>query len=249
MSAAEIILLCALFFGAATLYTSVGHAGASGYIAAMAILGLAPDIMKPTALALNILVASLATYRWTRGGRDLSWRSLLPLVAGSIPAAFIGGAFQLSDVHYRMLVGFVLLAAGLKFLWQPRTEEERSPFATKVPWLPGLVAGTSVGLLSGLTGTGGGIFLSPMLILFGWTGARQASGLTAPFILVNSTAALAGNVATLQKIPGELPFFIAAALTGAFLGTQIGIKWTSIPSLQRILGVVLLIAAAKFLFV
>ena len=249
MSTPEIVLLCALFLGVATLYTSVGHAGASGYIAAMALLGLAPDIMKPTALTLNIIVASLASYRWTRGGRDLAWRSLLPLVAGSIPAAFLGGAFQLSDVHYRLLVGLILLAAGLKFLWQPRAEDGRTPIETQVPWMPGLVTGTSVGLLSGLTGTGGGIFLTPMLILFGWTGARQASGLTAPFILVNSAAALAGNVATLQKIPIELPYFVVAVLAGALLGTQIGVQWTSVPALQRILGVVLLIAAGKFLLV
>lgn len=249
MSELELLILCALFFGAATLYTSVGHAGASGYIAAMAIMGLAPDLMRPTALTLNILVAGIATARWTRGGKDLSWSSLLPLVLGSIPAAFIGGGIQLPDATYRKLVGLVLFAAGLKFLWQPRNEEEHAPIITNVPWLPGLATGATVGLLSGLTGTGGGIFLTPMLILFGWSGARQASGLTAPFILLNSMAALGGNVAALHKIPSELPYFIAAVLAGALLGTQLGVRWVSTATLQRLLGIVLLIAAGKFLLV
>ncbi|MEQ1715823.1 MAG: sulfite exporter TauE/SafE family protein, partial [Hyphomicrobium sp.] len=192
----SLALLCALIFAAALLYTSVGHAGASGYIAAMAIMGLTPAVMKPTALALNILVATLASFRWTRNGRDLAWKALLPLVAGSIPAAFIGGAFQLSDTTYRMLVGLVLLAAGLKFLVQPRTvTQAASDEPIRIPWLAGLVTGVLVGLLSGLTGTGGGIFLTPLLLLLGWSAPRQASGLTAPFILVNSIAALAGNVA------------------------------------------------------
>jgi uncharacterized membrane protein YfcA len=247
VSLPELILLASLIFAAATLYTSVGHAGASGYIAAMAIMGVAADVMKPTALALNILVASFASARWTRNGRDLNWRMLLPLVAGSIPAAFIGGAIQLTSTQYRTLVGILLLLAGLKFLWQPKAESETASPPSSVPVGPGVVTGAAVGLLSGLTGTGGGIFLTPLLILFGWVGARQASGLTAPFILVNSIAALAGNFAAIQRLPSELPWLVAAALIGALVGTQIGIRWVSTGTLQRLLGVVLLVAAAKFL--
>jgi uncharacterized protein len=247
LNGAEIAILAVLICGAAVLYTSVGHAGASGYIAAMALMGLPPDVMKPTALTLNILVATLATARWTSYGRDLAWKALLPLVLGSVPAAFIGGAFQLSESAYRILVGLVLLVAGLKFLWQPRTDQESSGIVTNIPWMPGLASGASVGMLSGLTGTGGGIFLTPLLLLFRWAGARQASGLTAPFILLNSSAALAGNVTALRSLPPELPFFVAAALAGALLGTQIGVRWVSSVTLQRLLGVVLLIAAGKFL--
>lgn len=242
-----LMLLAALIFGAALLYTSVGHAGASGYIAAMAIMGLAPASMKPTALALNILVATLATLRWTRNGRDLAWGALVPLVIGSIPAAFIGGMIQLSDTTYRKLVGAVLLLAGLKFLLQPRPHAEAAAGPIEIPWVSGLITGTFVGLLSGLTGTGGGIFLTPLLLFFGWSAPRQASGLTAPFILVNSIAGLTGNVAALKSIPAELPWLIAAALTGALAGTQFGVHWASSTTLQRLLGVVLLIAAGKFL--
>ncbi len=249
MTAIDLGLLASLIFCAAVLYTSVGHAGASGYIAAMAIMGLAPVVMKPSALALNILVASLATARWTRNGRDISWSSLIPLIAGSVPAAFIGGSIQLSADTYRLLVGLVLLAAGLKFLWQPKIESGAQATPSSVPWLIGIAVGAGVGLLSGLTGTGGGIFLTPLLLLMGWSGARQASQLTAPFILVNSMAALAGNVAALRYLPAELPWFLLAALAGALLGTQIGVKWVTTTTLQRLLGVVLLIAAAKFLLI
>lgn len=248
MSGAELLVLGALIFAAASLYTSVGHAGASGYIAAMALVGIAPDIMKPTALVLNILVAGLATARWTRNGRDLDWRALLPLVVTSVPAAFIGGAIQLGATHYRMLVGVMLLVAAVRFLWQPKSDAGGIAIATRVPLVAGLATGAGVGLLSGLTGTGGGIFLSPLLLLLGWAGTRQASGLTAPFILLNSVAALTGNIAAVQKLPSELPWLVLAALGGALLGTQIGVRWVGTDTLQRLLGVVLLIAAGKFLF-
>lgn len=248
MATGDIAMLAVLIFGAAVIYSSVGHAGASGYIAAMALLGLAPAVMKPTALALNILVAALATYRW-HGIGLVRWKALLPLIMTSIPLAFIGGAVQLSASWYRMLVGLVLLAAGAKLLFEWRTIgpiQKREP--TAVPWLGGAVSGALAGFLSGLTGTGGGIFLSPLLLFLGWADARQGAGITAPFILVNSAAGLAGNVMMVQRLPAELPYFIIAALLGAVLGTQIGLHWSSHVMLQRILGVVLLIAAVKFLF-
>lgn len=248
MTGFELALLAALICVAATLYTSVGHAGASGYLAAMALMGVAPAVMRPTALAINILVASLATARWTGNGRNLEWRSLLPLVIASVPAAFFAGGYPLSDRHYRALVGALLLLAGVKFLLQPKPEAEAVPRkAADIPPAAGLATGAVVGALSGLTGTGGGIFLSPLLLLFGRAGVRQVSGLTAPFILVNSVAALAGNATGLKGLPPELPYLIAAALTGAAIGTQVGIKWVTTGTLQRLLGVVLLIAAGKFL--
>lgn len=247
MTEVDLIVLCVLVIGAATLYTSVGHAGASGYIAAMALMGVSPDVIKPTALTLNIFVAGLATVRWTDYGRNLAFKSLLPLVVASIPAAFVGGAYQLTAEQYRLMVGLILLAAGIKFLWQPNIETNVAPSQPRVPWVAGLATGSIVGLLSGLTGTGGGIFLTPLLLVFGWAGARQASSLTAPFILVNSIAALSGNVAAVQKLPNELPLLLAAAVFGALLGTQIGVRWISTTTLQRLLGVVLLIAAGKFL--
>jgi uncharacterized protein len=244
----DIALLAGLIFAAAAVYTSVGHAGASGYIAAMALFGLAPATMKPTALTLNILVATLATYRWNGAGL-VAWRALTPLIVTSIPAAFIGGAIQLPGTWYRILIGAVLLVAALKLFTDPRIAAAGGDTPADVPSLPGMLAGGSVGLLSGLTGTGGGIFLSPMLLLFGWAGTRQASGITAPFILVNSIAGLAGNLLSLRSLPAELPYFVIAALIGAFVGTNLGIKWTSVTTLQRLLAVVLCVAAIKFMLV
>lgn len=246
MTGTEIAALAALVFVAATIYSSVGHAGASGYLAAMALFGLPPAVMRPTALTLNVLVASLATVR-LRQANLVRWRPLVPLCLASIPAAFVGGMIQLPGQWYRMLVGIVLLAAAWKLYFDPRGAlKPAAGEATSIPWWPALVTGLLVGMLSGLTGTGGGIFLSPLLIFFGWAGARQQAGITAPFILANSIAGLAGNLVSLQRLPVELPYFVVAALLGAVLGTQLGIKWFSVRALQRALAVVLVVAALKF---
>jgi hypothetical protein len=242
-----LLLLCVLIFLAATIYTSVGHAGASGYLAAMALVGVPPVVMKPTALTLNVLVATLATFRMQRAGL-VNWRALLPLLAGSVPLAFIGGGIELPGRVYRILIGLVLLAAAAKLLLQPRRAERIDAKAPeRIPLLPALATGMLVGALSGLTGTGGGIFLTPLLLFFGWAGARQASGLTAPFILMNSMAGLAGNVMSLRSLPAEMPWFMLAAVLGTAVGTQMGIRWFSVVALQRMLAVVVLVAAGKFL--
>src|SRR6186997_1980322 len=163
VSAIEIAALAALIFVAATIYSSVGHAGASGYLAAMALFGLPPAVMRPTALTLNVIVASLATLRLRRANL-VRWRPLVPLCATSIPAAFAGGMIQLPGHWYRTLVGIVLLAAAWRLFFDPRdaTRQEAAD-TTRIPWGPAAVTGLLVGLLSGLTGTGGGIFLSPLL--------------------------------------------------------------------------------------
>jgi uncharacterized protein len=244
----DIVLLSILMFAAATIYTSVGHAGASGYIAAMALFGLTPAVMKPTALTLNILVATLATYRWSGHGL-VGWRVLLPLVVISIPCAFIGGMLQIPAQWYRLLVGVILLLAAAKLVFQPRDVPTSTQVPAHIPLVPGALTGGLVGFLSGLTGTGGGIFLSPLLLFFGWAGPRQASGITVPFILINSLAGLAGNLYALRSLPMELPYFMIAAVLGALVGTQIGIHWVSQRTLQRVLGVVLFIAAVKFIVV
>lgn len=246
MSAVDIAILAALIFAAAVLYTSAGQAGASGYIAAMALFGLAPDVMKPTALTLNILVASLATLRLQQAGL-INWRALLPLVVASTPLAFIGGAIQLPGHWYRALIGLVLLAAAVRLFFSPGPGSSEPAAMRAMPTWAATVTGGAVGLLSGLTGTGGGIFLSPVLILFRWADPRQQAGLTGPFILVNSVAGLAGNLVSLRSLPVEIPYWIVAALLGAVLGTQLGIRWLGMPALQKALAVVLVIAAARFI--
>jgi uncharacterized membrane protein YfcA len=246
MSDLDIASLSGLIFLVAVLYSSVGHGGASGYIAAMALFGIAPAVMRPTALVLNVLVSSMGTYRLHRAGL-VNWHALVRLSAASVPAAFIGGMIQLPGDWYRSLVGIVLAAAAIRLFVDPREARAAQPTITP-PLLPALITGGGIGLLSGLTGVGGGIFLSPFLVLFGWAGARQTSGITAPFILVNSLAGLAGNIVAVRTVPEEMIYFAGAALLGALIGTQLGIRWLSPRILLRVLAAVLIIAAAKFLF-
>lgn len=247
LSTTSVSVLYGLIFIAAVIYSSVGHAGASGYVAAMALFGLDPLVMKPTALTLNILVASFATLRLQQA-RFIRWRALLPLLAGSVPCAFLGGAVQVPGDLYRTLIGLVLIVAALKLFFQPRGRDARDGQAiASMPVVPAAMTGALIGLLSGLTGTGGGIFLTPLLLFFGWAGARQAVGLTAPFILANSVAGLAGNLLSLRGLPPELPLFAIAAMLGAVVGTHLGIRWLSPRALQRVLAMVLLLAACKFL--
>jgi uncharacterized membrane protein YfcA len=235
--------LAACMFLGAVLYTSVGHAGASAYIAAMALFSVPPMVMRPTALALNILAASFGTFRYTRAGY-FRWRTVWPFLAGSLPFAFIGGGLHLPGEFYRPLVGCVLILAGLRLLWRPNFES-RPDIQDPPVWL-GIVLGVVVGFLSGLTGTGGGIFLSPVVIFMGWANIRQASGCAAIFILGNSVAGFLGNFAAVQSLPPELPLYAGAVFAGALIGTTFGTAF-SVRHIQRALGLVLLIAGAKLI--
>ncbi len=249
MSLTDLITLSLLILFAATTYSAVGHAGASAYIAAMALYGLAPEVMKPTALVLNIFVATYTTWRMYRAGLT-DFKAVLPFVIGSIPMAFVGGAIHLPAQSYRLLIGAMLLFAAVR-LWisAKPAMDEASEGVKPVPLLPALAIGAVIGLLSGLTGTGGGIFLSPVLVMMNWTTIRRASGIAAPFILVNSLAGLAGNLSITQRLPSELPYFLIAAMLGAFLGAQLGVRWLPPHILRRVLALVLLVAGLKFMLV
>lgn len=241
----DAIALAGLFFAAALLYASVGHAGASAYLAAMALVGVAPETMRPTALVLNLFVASIVIVRFARAGH-LPWRQLVPLAIASVPAAFIGGSIQLPGELYRPLVALVLLAGA----WRLATarnlaDDDAHP---GVPWAAGLLAGAGIGLLAGLSGTGGGIFLTPLLVLAGWTATRDAAGLSGAFIMVNSIAGLGGLLSAGLNLPPALPLWILAVVTGGLIGSWLGTARFSILSLRRALAVVLVLAAAKLLF-
>ena len=239
-TSAELLLALCLFLGAA-LYTLVGHAGASAYIAMMALFGVAPTVMRPTALVLNILVAAFTSYRFCRA--DLfRWRTLWPVLLGAIPMAFVGGSIQLPAQIYRPLVGAVLLVAAARLLWPGEMKPMREPTDIPIGW--GVLAGIGIGLLSGLTGTGGGIFLSPLLLFFGWSEIRKASGVAAVFILCNSLAGLLGNLASVHALPSDLPLFAGAVLLGAVVGTSLGIKLPA-AGLLKALGLVLAVAGLK----
>jgi uncharacterized protein len=240
-----VIALCVLFALGAALYSSVGHGGASAYIAAMALFSVAPEAMRPTALALNLLVAGLGTWRYARRGLT-NWKLVLAFALTAAPAAFIGGGIHLPAIYYKPLVGILLWTAAARLLWQPRALAERD---TRAPprWVS-LPAGAVLGLLAGVTGTGGGIFLSPLIILNAWEEPRHTSGVVAAFILLNSIAGLAGNVASVGQLPHELPLFVAAVGAGALVGTWLGVERLPRPWLLRTLGAVLVVAGAKLLF-
>src|SRR3954471_589404 len=245
MDPTTVIALTILFALGAALYSSVGHGGASAYIAAMALFSVTPETMKPTALALNLLVAGFGTWRYWRRGLT-NWRLVLAFAVTATPAAFLGGGIHLPAIYYKPLVGLLLWAAAARLLWQPAALAERH--VSEPPLWISLPAGAVLGLLAGLTGTGGGIFLSPLIILNAWEQPRRTSGVVAAFILLNSIAALAGNVSSVGYLPSQLPLFLAAVAAGALLGTWLGVERLPRPWLLRTLGLVLVVAGAKLLF-
>ena len=238
----EFVLLLGLLFVAAALYSSVGHGGASGYLAAMALLGFAPVMMKPAALTMNIVVAGLVFARlWRAGYFDA--RLFWPFAASSIPLAFLGGTLTLPSTFYKLLIGIALLLAASRLLWKAVDHEPR---AHPHPW-QSLLGGAGLGLLSGLTGVGGGIFLSPLLLFLGWANMRTTAAVSAAFILVNSIAGLAGHATTAVQWPPSLAWMVLAALAGALLGSELAVRRAAPVTLKRALGVVLVIAGAKML--
>jgi uncharacterized membrane protein YfcA len=237
------LILTALILLAALLYSSVGHAGASGYLAAMALMGLSPAVMKPAALALNILVAIIATVRFYRAGA-FSWRLFWPLALASTPCAFLGGLLTLPGHWYKMVVGIVLLFAA----WRSFHGAAQPDYTLRTPArLPLLTAGAALGLLSGLTGVGGGIFLSPLLLLMRWAEIKTIAGISAAFILVNSIAGLLGVMTHAPALPSALPLWALAAVMGGFIGAGYGSQRLGNPALRRMLALVLVIAGVKML--
>ncbi len=243
MDLSSTILIIAVLIGfAACLYTMVGHGGASAYLAIMALLAVAPEVMRPTALALNLVAAGIATMRYVHAGQ-INWRLLAMFVIAAAPAAYIGGGIPISPTLYRPLVGIVLLLAAVKLFWSPAQLVMREARPPRV-WLA-LPVGAALGLLAGLTGTGGGIFLSPLVILLGWEDTRKTSGIAAAFILINSAAGLAGNYTSVGSLPDELPIYAGMAAAGAIAGSWLGARRLDKTRLLQGLGVVLAIAGVK----
>lgn len=248
MDPSLIVLLASGMLVAAFLYASVGHGGASAYIAAMAIAGIAPAEMRPIALQLNVLVSAIATVKFYRAGH-FRWPLFWPFAALSIPAAYLGGAITLPGTAYKVLVGLVLLYAGWQLWWSARAGEELRP-ARRIPVALAMVTGAVLGVLSGLTGVGGGIFLSPLLLLFGWAGTKQTSAVAAPFILVNSLSALAAGFVMNPTLPPDYAWWLmAAVLAGGWAGAEYGSRRFANPLIRRGLGVVLAIAGGKMVLV
>ena len=242
----QVVLLALLFLVAAVLYGMVGHAGASAYLAIMALVGVTPEVMRPTALVLNILVASIVTLRFARAG-FVKPVAVLPFLIGSVPAAILGGAISLPGEVYRPLVGGTLVFAAFRFgVTAARAGDE---FGPRYPLLLGVVSGAIIGLLAGLTGTGGGIFLTPLLIAAGWAGTRFAAGTSAIFILANSISGLAGNFGAVGHVPSAIPAWLVAVAIGGAIGSELGSRRLPAPWVRRGLALVLLIAGLKLIFV
>ena len=234
------------FFLVALLYSSVGHAGATGYLALMALAGVAPEVMRPTALVLNLAVASITVIRFSRAGL-LPWRLLAPLLIGSIPAAFLTGSLSIPDAIYRPLLAVVLIAAAIRLAARAERDlaSERAVGAPSTP-VSALVGG-GIGLLAGATGTGGGVFLTPLVIARRWTNARTAAGLSAGFILANSLAGLAAKPNSLVLLPASLPLALLCAAAGALIGSELGARRIGLVGLRRLLALVMLIAALRLI--
>jgi uncharacterized protein len=235
-----------LFFIGAALYASVGHGGASSYLAVMALFSLPPDVMKPTALALNILVAGVATFRFHRAGL-FTWNLFWPFAVVSIPAAYLGGATTLPGRWYKVLVGVVLLYAAV---WMFRSAlRSMSVVVRRGPLWAALVSGAVIGFLAGLSGVGGGIFLSPLLLYLGWAETRETSGIAAPFILVNSIAGLLGHLSSVEQLPPAIPLWAVTAVAGGWIGASYGSRAAPAPLLRQLLSLVLVVAGLKLILV
>ena len=237
-------ILAPAFFVGALLYSSVGHGGASAYLAIMALAHVVPESMRPLALALNLVVAGVAALQYARAGY-LEWRLLWPFVLGSVPLAYLGGLIDLPEFWYRSAIGLVLLYAAIS-LWWGSTRSEEAP--TETPSIPmAMGAGGVLGLAAGLTGVGGGIFLSPLLMLMNWARAKPTAAVSALFIWLNSLSGLLAQRARVPPILDELIWAAPAVLAGGLLGSWIGARRTPPRLLRRLLSIVLLVASWKLL--
>ena len=236
-------LLSSIFFVTAVLYSSVGNAGASGYLAVMTLAGLAPEAMKSTALLLNILVALITTARFYHAGH-FSWALFWPFTVASVPCAFLGGVLVLPSGLYRGLVGIFLVFAAYRLFWHAD-----QPYAhpTGVPRGVALLLGAGVGFVSGLPGIGGGIFLSPLLLMLGWAEPRQSASVSAAFILVNSVAGFFGETMSVHALPHAAPLWAGAVVVGGLIGSELGARQFAEVTLRRLLALVLAIAGLKLI--
>jgi uncharacterized membrane protein YfcA len=243
MTPEYLTILTAGIFVIALLYSSVGHGGGTGYIAIMSLLSVAPEAIKPTALTLNILVATIGTLQFWRAGH-FSWRLFWPFAILSVPFAFLGGYLNLPTQIFKVLLGMILIYSAALLLFRPPPEREPTP--------PSLgqssASGSSIGFVSGLTGTGGGIFLTPLLLFMHWARAKQAAAVSALFILFNSAAGLAGNLTSTRSYPAFALVLLAAAGAGGLIGSYFGSRRFDPLMIKRFLALVLLIAGSKLIF-
>lgn len=246
MDVSTIAWITIAVFCMATLYSTVGHGGGSGYLAILALAAIAPEQMRPTALLLNIVVASIATWKFSTT-TTVPKNIFIPLIFASVPTAFLGGLVEVSPDIYTPIVGLVLLYASVRLIIPLQgTEKTTHP---KIIYI--VCVGSVIGFASGVIGVGGGIFLSPLLVLFGWATAKQTAALSAPFILANSISGLCGISFENGGLPIDYSFIAPLAIAvviGGYLGASLGSKKLGHRGLRAVLGVVLCLASGKMFF-
>ncbi len=245
LSLIQIGLLLAAVFTVAFFYSSVGHGGATGYLAALALLGVAPLSARVAVLIANVLVAGVAWWRFRQAGH-FDWRVLLTFAVMSVPCAWLGSRVHVSVQTYKLVLGSVLMAAGLTLLLRAPWQTDDVP-VWKFFWPLALVIGAVLGFLAGLTGIGGGVFLSPLLYVFRWVKPKTTGGIAAGFIVLNSIAGLVGSGWEKITHAGSLLWLTVPAVIGALLGTHYGARrWSSV-TFSRVLAGVLVFAGGKLL--
>lgn len=238
------ILIIFAVFAVALLYSSVGHGGASGYLAVMALFAVSATVARPTALILNVFVASIAFIQFYLV-KSFDWRIFIPFAAASVPMAYLGGRIQLAEPAYKIVLGICLIiaAARLAIKLSSETDPKRPPI-----WLS-VIIGAFLGFVSGLVGVGGGIFLTPVLLLMNWTDTKTAAGISALFILVNSLAGLAGSANQLSQLSGVVFVWIIVAVIGGIIGSTLGSRRFDSLTMRRLLAAVLVFAGLKLFFI
>jgi len=239
----EVIALAAAMFLVALLYSSVGHAGASGYIAVLTLFGLGVEEIRPAALTLNILVAAIGFIQWWRAGH-FSWSLFWPFVVLSVPAAFFGGWLHVPADYLKVLIGLVLWFSAWRLLYR----KDDPPNITRPARTMAIASGAGIGFLSGLTGTGGGIFLPPLILFCRWAKVKEAAAVSALFILLNSSSGLAGYVSSGRNLPDFAWPLAAVVSVGGFVGSRLGSKHLPARGISILLAVVLVIAGTKLVF-
>jgi uncharacterized membrane protein YfcA len=239
-----IILFYILLFLVAFLYSSVGHGGASGYLALMALFSISPEVMKPTALLLNLFVSLTSFIQFYRG-KHFNWKIFLPFAIASVPMAYVGGMITIDDNIYKKILGILLIIPIIRFLFIANIKVEE---LKKSNLILSVFIGAAIGFLSGLIGIGGGIILSPVLLLLKWTDMKQTAAISALFIFVNSVSGLAGQMQKGIHFSPDMYVYVAIAFVGGICGAYFGSLKFKSNILKYMLAVVLIVAVYKLLF-
>jgi uncharacterized membrane protein YfcA len=235
-----------LLFVVAFFYASVGHGGASGYIAVLSLLGISTLLIKPSALLLNVFVASISFFHYYRGGY-FRWRLFYPFALLSIPMAYLGSFVTIAPTLYKQILGVCLIIAVLRIAGVFKQRD--SSIIKQVPLIAGIFIGGVLGFISGMIGIGGGIILSPLILIFNWGNLKETAAVSAVFIVINSLAGLLGFWKQGVALPSELLVWLSVAMAGGFLGAYWGSKRAENKMLKNVLAAVLLLAAVKLIFI